>query len=262
MKNQVFGPAYASFYDLLYADKDYDAECDFIEAAFGRFSSFRVSKVLDLGCGTGNHAWRLAQRGYRVIGVDLSEPMLRLAWNKKSYIKLPPGNHQPLFLRANIKELNLRFQADATLAMFAVLSYQTDEADIRAFLESVARHLRKDGLFLADFWYGPAVEAIKPEPRKKIIPFPGGKLTREAEAELIASEHLCLVRYHLTVDKPAEAVSPEFTETHRMRYFFEEELRSLLPEVGLGLVSLTAFGNLDHKPDATTWNAFLVAKKV
>ncbi|MBI2152247.1 MAG: class I SAM-dependent methyltransferase [Candidatus Rokubacteria bacterium] len=35
--------------------------------------------ALDLSCGTGNYALALAQRGFRVVGVDVSEPMLRVA---------------------------------------------------------------------------------------------------------------------------------------------------------------------------------------
>src|SRR5262245_65977784 len=37
------------------------------------------SKVLDLGCGTGEMAARLAERGYEVWGVDIAEPMVRYA---------------------------------------------------------------------------------------------------------------------------------------------------------------------------------------
>lgn len=35
--------------------------------------------VLDVGCGTGRHACALADRGYRVVGADLSEQMLHIA---------------------------------------------------------------------------------------------------------------------------------------------------------------------------------------
>lgn len=261
MKNSVFGQAYASYYDLLYADKHYERECDLIEEAFNRYSSFKVRKLLDLGCGTGNHAWSLARRGYQVIGVDLSEPMLQLAQNKKKSVVLPPGNLPPLFLRANARELSLRLQADGVIAMFAVLGYQAEEVEIMAFLKSVARHLKKDGLFLADFWYGPAVEAIRPEPRKKVVSLDQGKLIREAAAELVAAKHYCLVHYRLSIVTPAEGARWEASETHRMRFFFEEELKSWLPEAGLEFVSLSAFGDLDLRADSTTWNAFLIAKK-
>jgi SAM-dependent methyltransferase len=48
-----------------------------------------AAKVLDLGCGTGNPiASHLAQRGYRVIGVDQSKEMLRIAGDIVSEAKL------------------------------------------------------------------------------------------------------------------------------------------------------------------------------
>lgn len=35
-----------------------------------------AQRILDMGCGTGRHALELARRGYRVVGVDLSDGML------------------------------------------------------------------------------------------------------------------------------------------------------------------------------------------
>jgi len=60
---------YASAYDFLYQDKDYEKECDFIESIFVRYSG-NVKRVLDLGCGTGGHALILVRRGYHIVGVD------------------------------------------------------------------------------------------------------------------------------------------------------------------------------------------------
>jgi len=85
MSDQVFGQAYADQYDLLYHDKDYEAECDLLEEVFRRYGQEPIKSILDLGCGTGNHAILLARRGYRVTGVDLSADMLAHAreggWN-------------------------------------------------------------------------------------------------------------------------------------------------------------------------------------
>jgi ubiquinone/menaquinone biosynthesis C-methylase UbiE len=43
---------------------------------------------LDLSCGTGNHALALAGRGFRVVGADISEPMLRVARSKAARLGL------------------------------------------------------------------------------------------------------------------------------------------------------------------------------
>jgi len=48
-------------------------EWRFIEPAFAALPSRRI---LDLGCGTGEHARFLAERGFEVVGVDASETML------------------------------------------------------------------------------------------------------------------------------------------------------------------------------------------
>jgi ubiquinone/menaquinone biosynthesis C-methylase UbiE len=39
----------------------------------------RRSRVLDLGCGTGRQCVRMAEKGYRIVGVDISEEMVRVA---------------------------------------------------------------------------------------------------------------------------------------------------------------------------------------
>ncbi|MFZ1057861.1 MAG: methyltransferase domain-containing protein [Candidatus Rokuibacteriota bacterium] len=52
------------------------------QAVFALVEPQRGDLVLDLSCGTGIYALALAQRGLRVVGADLSEPMLRLAQAK------------------------------------------------------------------------------------------------------------------------------------------------------------------------------------
>ena len=54
-------------------------ECDFIEREIGQDKAL---KILDIGCGTGRHALELARRGYAVVGVDLSESLLKRAREK------------------------------------------------------------------------------------------------------------------------------------------------------------------------------------
>jgi len=261
MKSSVFGEAYAACYDLLYQEKDYEEECRLLERAFHLFCPFPVQKVLDLGCGTGNHAWRLAQRGFQVLGVDFSEPMLRIARRKKIAYILPSGVSPPLFLLGDITKLQLRIKFEAVMAMFAVLGYQTRDKDVAAFLNTVANHLKPGGLFVADIWYGPAVEAIKPESRRRVVSWGDGQLSREARGELIPDEHLCLVHYRINIQRNKDSKGEEFEEKHLMRYFFPEELREFLSEAGLKMVRLSAFGHLDQPPDPTTWNALVIAQK-
>jgi hypothetical protein len=43
MTDKVFGKVYADQYDLLYSDKDYEAECDLIETFFGNMETGKLS---------------------------------------------------------------------------------------------------------------------------------------------------------------------------------------------------------------------------
>lgn len=135
--NTVFGPTYAHTYDLLYQDRDYAAECDLLERVFQQYASQRVKTILDLGCGTGNHALLLAARGYSVVGVDRSEDMLGIARSKAKRQRLSIAFHQ-----GDVRQVDLGQTFDAVLMMFAVLGYQTENADVLAALRAARPHLR------------------------------------------------------------------------------------------------------------------------
>src|SRR5207253_8134038 len=118
-----------------------------------------------IGCGTGNHSWPLARRGYRMTGADRSTAMLDRAKEKASTENL--GDLTPAFEHGDIRELDLHRTFDAVLMMFAVLGYQLTNDDVSAALGTVRRHLEPGGLFVCDVWYGPAVLSIRPGERVK-----------------------------------------------------------------------------------------------
>src|SRR5436190_6419443 len=127
-----FGHTYAEMYDSLYASKDYERECDRLEQAF-RLAGRKVRQVLDLGCGTGNHAIPLARRGYSVYGVDRSPDMLQRARHKVSLA----GGGDVQFVLGDLRAVQLERCFDACVLMFAVLGYQTTNHDVMAALPNV-----------------------------------------------------------------------------------------------------------------------------
>ncbi len=253
MIQQVFKSTYADQYDLLYGDKDYSAECDLIESVF-RHNGGTLRSILDLGCGTGNHAIPLAERGYQVTGVDRSEEMLCHARLKSVALSKPPS-----FVAGDVRSVHLDRTFDAVLMMFAVLGYQASNDDVLAALFTARQHLRPGGLFVFDVWYGPAVLAIRPSDRIKVIPVAEGRLVRAASGDLDVNRHLCAVSYQ-SWRLHGDRLIGEAQETHTMRYFFPMELEFFLRQSGFATHVITAFPSFEQPADETSWNVLVVAQ--
>jgi SAM-dependent methyltransferase len=256
--NGVFGSAYAQAYDDLYRDKDYPAECDLLTGLFQEYGDGSIHRILDLGCGTGNHAIPLAQQGHHVVGVERSATMLAQAQSKAAQSS---AGSRVAFHAGDIRSVNLQQQFDAVLMMFAVLGYQPENADVRAALRTARRHLRPQGLLLLDVWYGPAVLRERPSQRIKIIPAADGKILRVASGELDSLRHLCTVHYLLWQISNDRCVA-ETEESHTMRFFFPRELELFLQCQDFELLRLGGFPEFHRDPDDTTWNVLVVARAV
>lgn len=255
-RNEAVFDKYAQAYDDLYQDKDYQAECDFLEQIFRRYGSGNTRHILDLGCGSGGHAIPLAQRGYELFGVDQAPEMINLA-QKKAYAKNLQSSI--LFETANIQTLKLERVFDAVISMFAVLSYQTTNAQLFATLKNVRAHLRPGGLFICDFWYGPAVLKQQPSIRVKVIRTGTKQIIRVAEPRLDIEKNIVTVSYRLFIFQNGSFVE-EVTEDHRMRFLFLPELESFLSQVGLQVIHSCASTDLDQPVSDNEWNAMIVAQ--
>ena len=77
--------AYSRYYDLLYRDKDYAAEVDYIDRLLQRHG-VSGKDLLEFGSGTGKHGRLLAERGYRVTGIERSAEMVAQATRAKGSV--------------------------------------------------------------------------------------------------------------------------------------------------------------------------------
>jgi cyclopropane fatty-acyl-phospholipid synthase-like methyltransferase len=156
---------YAKYYDLLYAEKDYEGEANFVASLLESYGD-SPKTLLELGAGTGKHALLLAKQGYEILAVDQSATMLEMAGHllqnapQKEKIRLEKGD-------VRYFETNTRF--DAVISLFHVVSYQITDADLKSMFLTVKKHLKAGGIFIFDCWYGPAVLTEKPSVRYKVF---------------------------------------------------------------------------------------------
>ena len=103
------------------------------------------ASILDLACGYGRIAIPLAQRGFRVTGLDLSETLLGQARASAARAGVEVDWHQ-----GDMREIPWEGAFDAVINVFSSFGYFTDEEENRRVLEGVTRALKPGGRFLID----------------------------------------------------------------------------------------------------------------
>lgn len=254
--SQVFD-TYARYYDLLYRDKDYAGEAEYVAAQI-RKQVPKAKRILELGCGTGAHAEHLARMGYTVHGVDMSEAMLARAEARKA--ALPPDVAARLsFGHVDVRTVRTGETYDAVISLFHVMSYQTTNEDLQAAFATAKAHLNSNGLFLFDCWYGPAVLTQRPEVRVKRLEDEEIKVTRIAEPEMHVNENVVDVNYTVFIEEKVTGQVEQIKETHRMRYLFLPEISRLLDTRELVMLEAREWLT-DKPPGENSWGVLAITR--
>ena len=255
--SSAFG-LYSRYYDVLYQDKDYVGEADYVQSMIERFAP-HANELLELGCGTARHACLLAAAGYNVHGIERSEEMLNVA--RQRIDQKSDDRHGLVSVQqGDVTGVQLNRLFDCVISLFLVVSYQTTDADALSIFQTAHEHLRPGGIFLFDLWYGPAVMHQQPERRVKEMQGDGLEVSRIAEPTMIPDRNIVEVNYTVDVREIQTGKSDRLFEKHVMRYFFESEIATLAQQAGLQIEHAEQW--LDGaEPSTSTWGVAFVARK-
>jgi ubiquinone/menaquinone biosynthesis C-methylase UbiE len=132
----------AKIYDKVWGKHGYDSDVKFLN---GLFRKHDCRSVIDIGCGTGNHAVRLSKLGYEVTGVDVSASMLKIAREKD-------GREKIRFKQGDMKRIRKVVpktqKFDAAICLGQAFSSMITDRDVQAFFNGLHSILKQNGLFV------------------------------------------------------------------------------------------------------------------
>ena len=134
----------AASYDRLTNDVPYAEVVAFYERILER-EGVKCRTCVDLACGTGSVSVLLAEKGLDVIGVDMAEDMLTVAFDKASGMENPPR-----FVCQKLQELRLAKGVDLAVCALDSLDYITEPADCAEAIRRVYKALNPGGVFIFD----------------------------------------------------------------------------------------------------------------
>ncbi len=250
---------YAKYYNAFYNDKDYEKESNYILDIFKK-ENFYPKTLLDLGCGTGRHAFQFALDNIEVSGIDLSNEMIKMGKDFLNNQKFPNSTSKPTLINGNIQNARLNKSFDAVTCLFHVMSYQTTEEEALNCFKTAYDHLNDSGFFLFDFWYGPSVLKDKPSHREKTVIVEDSSITKISDSITDINTNIVDVNYLITVKDNKSSKVTTFSELHRMRYWFLPELFYLAKEANFSIENTGAWLK-DTKPTDNDWGAWILLQK-
>lgn len=132
------------YYDLLYQDRDHNEADAFLTCLIDQLDLPPAATVLDLACGKGRYARALAQKGYKVWGLDLSPVRIEQA-------RLHAGEN----LRFVVHDMRAwpypLASADAVFNFFTSFGYFSNPDDNLRVLKNIRKLLPELGIFVLDY---------------------------------------------------------------------------------------------------------------
>jgi len=208
-----------ALYDLIYGGmKDYAAEAREIASRI-RSACPGAHAVLDVACGTGEHARHLAAEGFAVDGIDLDPEFVRIARAKH-----PAGR----FECADMREFALGRTYDAVLCMFSSIAYARTPEGVTAALSRCRAHVSPGGLVIVEPWFTP--DAFMPgHVHLKTAEAAGVHVARMSHASVVG--RLSRIHFEYLVGR-ADGIA-HLVEDHEAGLFTIDEMLACFAAAGL-----------------------------
>lgn len=249
-KDSMVFDDYSNYYDLLYKDKDYIKESNYINRLLTK-SNLTNCNILEFGSGTGGHAQILTTKfGHKILGVDLSKKMIASAFKNENFESVV----------GDMRYYDARKKFDCVLALFHVVSYLPTNKDINSFFKNANRHLNIGGKLIFDCWYSPCVQSIGPTNTIKKMENHSCEIIRFGEPKIIKSKNQVEVNFTSFIRNKPNKIWKKLNETHLMRHFDNKDIKTISKKNGFKIISSEEFLT-GKKASKKTWGVCFILEK-
>lgn len=220
-----------------------ERQVDFLESVL---KLTKKSIILDLCCGYGRHSLELTKRKYKVVGLDFSEVLLKIARETARKKRL-----KTVFVQEDMRQLNLKTRFTDVISLFTSFGYFEDYRDNLIVLNNVRKALKSDGKFLIDlnnpsYVLNAMIKKGKLDQKNGLYTLwqkrrLSNGLDMKIKQELdLAMMRLRVVRFWREAGKKPQSYSAQFS------LFTYPEIKMLLEQAGLKV--LKTWGDFDYSP--------------
>ena len=226
------------YYDIAFS-YDITGELNFFTACFEAYADIEVSRVLEPACGSGRLLLPLAERGYHVLGYDISEEMVAYTRDKIEQVGL--NGHAEVVL-GDMRTLKCKETFDAALNLLNTIGYLLSDADILRHFKAIAYSLRHGGIYIVELACAPANPSTQEQPEDTWFAERNGvkvQTTWHTERYDYARKRKYNICKMKVEDRGAQGKKEfMFIEPHVLRLWFAEDVKRLSAAGGFVLKAI------------------------
>lgn len=231
----------SKYYHILYSNRDHQEAKAFVDTLLKALAPPAQARILDLACGKGRFSIHLADKGYDVVGLDLSTESIRLAQQFEAENLSFFEHDMRLPFRINYFDYVFNF--------FTSFGYFDTIKDHQNTLKNMSKNLKKGGLLVLDYFNTVKVLNQMQASQTKTI----GGIDFHIKKDLAEG----FIRKKINFED--EGRTYHFEE--RVRAFTLEDFEKLLAPTSLKLLKIYGDYQLKSFDSATSDRLILVAQK-